>query len=218
MAVSLDFTYLQSNDAKTILITDDTGGYDASTNTGGWGTPNADPSDVILESLDTVDKYHLTLDITYTDSSGVETTYDTIDLYDKFTSEFTKDYGMEFELDMSYLEESGVAAGDSDDVFPDGIYDITYTILDADTDNIVSQKTYYLLADGVIRILVYDNVISNNSTVYKQKQFNADERDWQDLLEALFIYSYFNGLNIQDDSSSRSEKLEMLNFLQQKLN
>lgn len=218
MAVALALTYLQSNDAKTVKFTDNTGGYDASTNTGGWGTPNEDPSDVVLTTLTTANKYWLTLDITYTDSSNVSTTYDTIDLYDEFTSEFVKDYGMIYTLNMSHLQEGGVAAGTSSDVFPDGIYDVTYTITEADTSTVIHEKTYELLVDGVIRQKVYDNQIANVTTVYKQKQFNSDERDWQNLMESMFVSSYFNSLQTQEDDASRSQKLEMLYFLEQKLN
>lgn len=218
MAVALALTQLQSNDAKTIVFTDDTGGYDASTNTGGWGSPNQVTSDVIVTTLTTPAKYHLTLNVTYTNSSNVSITYDTIDLYDEFTSEFAKDYGMIFTVTMAHLQKSGVAAGTSSDVFPDGIYDVKYSIIEADTSTVVYEKNYELLVDGVIRIKVYDNQIANTSTVYKQKQFNADERDWQDLLDSMFITSYFMSLQTQEDDASRSQKLEMLYFLEQKLN
>lgn len=218
MAVALALTYSQSNDAKTLLFTDNTGAYDAVTNTGGWGAPNQVTSDIVLSSATTVDKYWLTLDITYTNSSNESTTYDTIDLYDEFTSKFSDPYGMEFELNMTHLLESGVAAGAVTDVFPDGIYDVTYTITEADTDLLVYAKDYELLVYGNIQIAVFDMIRENVSTVYKQKLFNADERDWQELLEASFIYAYYNGLIASADDAERSKKIEMLYFLEQKLN
>lgn len=218
MAVALALTYSQSNDAKTLLLTDNTGAYDAVTNTGGWGAPNQVTSDVVLSSATTVDKYWLTLDVTYTNSSDESTVYDTIDLYDEFTSEFSKSYGMEFELTMAHLLESGVAAGTATDVFPDGIYDVVYTITEADTDLLVYIKDYELLIYGNIQIAVFDMVCENISTVYKQKLFNADERDWQELLEAEFIHAYYNGLIASADDAQRSKKIEMLYFLEQKLN
>lgn len=220
MAVALALTYSQSNDAKTLLFTDSTGAYDAVTNTGGWGAPNQVTSDIVLSSSTTVDKYWLTLDITYTNSADESTVYDTIYLYDEldFVSEFSKSYGMEFELNMTHLLESGVAAGTVTDVFPDGIYDVTYTITEADTDLLVYAKDYELLIYGNIQIAVFDMIRENVSTVYKQKLFNADERDWQELLEAEFIHAYYNGLIASADDAQRSKKIEMLYFLEQKLN
>jgi hypothetical protein len=218
MAVALKLTYLQSNDAKTIVLTDDTGGYDVSTNNGGWGTPNELTSDVVSVTTTTLNKYHVTLDITYTSAANVVTVYDTIDLYDNFTSEFGKSYGMIYTLDMSYLEVSGVVAGTDDDVFPDGIYDITYSITNANTDAIIYEIDYPFLVDGVIRKKVYDNLNDNFSTIYKQKQFNADERDWQELLEAEFLGCCLHNFEIPNDDSNRSKKLEVLYYLEQKLN
>lgn len=218
MAVALSLDQSQSNDAKTLLFTDSTGVYDVSTNLGGWGTPNQDTGDIALTSITTTGKYWLTLDIIYTNSSDESTTYDTIDLYDEFTSEFSKEHGMEFELTMAHLLESGVAAGTASDVFPDGIYDITYTITEADTESVVYSKEYEYFVDGIIRKLVYDNMHENISTVYKQKQFNSDERDWNTLLESMFTFSYFMSLLTEEDDATRTQKLEMLNFLEQKLN
>ena len=96
--------------------------------------------------------------------------------------------------------------------------DVIYTITEADTSSVVYAKTYELLVAGVIQIKVYDNVKDNISTIYKQKQFNSDERDWQDLMNSMFLYSYYNSLLTQEDDAKRSEKLEMLYFLEQKLN
>jgi len=48
MAVSLSLASpLQSNDAAIIRLQDDTGVYDAVDNTGGWGTPNEELTDII---------------------------------------------------------------------------------------------------------------------------------------------------------------------------
>ena len=217
MAVALTLTYLQSNDSKELLLTDSAGEYDAVTNTDGWGTPNEETSDVVLISNTTASKYHATLDIIYTDSSAEDTTYDTIDLYSVFTSEFSNAYGMEYELNMSHLFESAVAAGTSDDVFPDGVYNVTYTLSEADTSTVLSTVTYNLLLVGVIRALVYTDIYTVPN-VYKQKQFNNDERDWQTLQYSLFSYTYYNSLVTNNDDSEISNKLEMLYFLEQRLN
>jgi len=223
MAVALGLDKLQSNDSKTIKFTDDTGLYDVSTNTGGWdgdqSLGNQDVQEIVATSLTTADMYWLELGIVYTDSSGNETTYDDIDLIENFATEFTsKEHGMEFELNMSHLKESGVAAGDSDDVFPDGVYDVTYTITEADAPVIVDTITYNYFVDGVIRTKVYDKLIDNHSTIFKQKQFSSDERNWQDLNEALFYCGEFKSLEAQINDATETKKLEILYYLEQELN
>lgn len=219
MAVSLDFSYLQSNDRKTIEITDTTGEYDAVSNTGGWGTPNPDPStDVVAATATTVAKYHVLLDITYTDSGGTETTYDTIDLYSEFTSEFAAGYGMVYTLTMAHFEESGVAVGTADDEFPDGIYDITYSITNATDDSEVDSELENILIVGAVRDLMNTEILEGYTNIYRYKDFNADNKDYQALLDSIFLYSYFNALITNNDNSYRTQKLEMLYFLEQRLN
>lgn len=218
MAVALDFDYAQSNDNKIIKITDSTGEYDVNTNNGGWGSPNQPTSDIVGFTTTTASKYHLLLSIVYTDSTSVETTYDNIDLFNNFTSEFLKTYGMEYSLNMSHLKVSSISQGISSDVFPDGIYDITYTIKEADTGTVIYSKNKLFLVYGVIQDLVYDNIYSSYSEIWKQKQFNSDERDWQELLDGIFIYSYYNGMLTDNTAASKSEKIDNLYFLQQRLN
>lgn len=218
MAVALNFSYVQANDNKTIQITDATGEYDVATNTGGWGTPNEDTSDVVALTTTTALKLHLSLDIVYTDSSGVETTYDTIDLYDNFTSEFSKSYGMIYTLTMAHMKVSTVSQGLATDEFGDGIYDVTYTIAPADTDVATSTKNLILFVYGVIQDAVYANMTASNTEIYKQLAFNADEKNYRTQADAVNIYSYYRGMLTNNEDSSQADKIEMLYFLEQRLN
>ena len=52
MALSPIITAVVSNDQTVLTVTDTTGVYDATTNTGGWETPNISGSDVTAATLD----------------------------------------------------------------------------------------------------------------------------------------------------------------------
>jgi hypothetical protein len=225
MALALRLEHLQSNDAKIIKLTDTTGEYDASTRTGGWGSSNPAVSDIVAFTDTSVGKYHISLDITYTDSSNNEETYDTIDLYTTFPTEFNKTYGMEYDLNVSHLKLASdiiglpsSSIGTSADTFSDGYYYVEYSLTDANTGVLVDKVEYLILIYGVIQIKVYDYVRETTNTIYKQKKFNADERDWQNLMDSSFVHSYFTSLVTNQLDSLKSEKLEMLYFLEQKLN
>jgi hypothetical protein len=218
MAIALKLESLQSNDTKVVQLTDTTSEYDGVINTGGWGVANPATSDVVAMTSSTAGKYHVYLNVTYTDSSNNETTYDTIDLYDSFPNEFAKAYGMEYKLNISNLKVSGVSEGSSSDAFPDGFYEVEYVIREADTLTVLDRAQYQILVYGVIQIKVYDYVRETTNVIYKQKQFLADERDWQSLMDSSFVHSYFTSLITNDAEALKTEKLEMLYFLEQKLN
>lgn len=166
------FTIVQRNDSKLITITDSTG-----TGTDGWdGTPAVTDINASTNSL--------TLDITITTSDGAVTDYDTINLYTEF-GPFTTTADLVFELDMSMLLESGIALGTSDDLFPDGLYNIVYTYQKS-TNNLHSD--YSILIDGTIKADIYE-ALRTMSTKYEC----ADNHE-KDILDIIFTRGYYDGL------------------------
>lgn len=175
MAFTLAFTVSQSGDAKTITITDATG-----TGATGWGGANPALTD-IDNSANT-----LTLDITITTSDGTETSYDAIDVHDTFlTGGHTATTDLVYALNCSLITDSGVALGTSDDEFPDGLYEITYTWkkglggTETHTDSVT-------LIDGVVKASVYE-LLRNISIRYECEDYHE-----RDLLDVIFIKGYYD--------------------------
>lgn len=98
MALELKFDVCQSNDCLSFDFTEQTGIYDGTTNTGGYGTPNTEVADIIAAELVIVAPYFT----------------DTIDLY----SQFPDSTGLEIK------NYDGTTGG----VITDGIYTITYNV------------------------------------------------------------------------------------------
>jgi hypothetical protein len=216
MALDLKLTYSQSNDAVRIKFTDATGEYNVSTNETGWGTPNADTSDIVSSTTTTSGKYHLILRISVQTSDLVTKSYDDLDLYSEFTSEFSKSYGMEFTLTPDMLIESGVAMGLSTDAFNDGIYTISYILNNADNSTLVDRKQYTLLVEGKVRKALYTKS-AYIPDIYNCKVFNSDEYDWKSIVETLGIYSIFQGMLANPELNEVNDKLNVLSVLERLL-
>lgn len=123
MAFKLKFTVENGSDCKSIIFTETTGAYHASTNPTGWGTPNPAIADVAT-SLLTIE--NLTTSTTYDDiiitpsSANAQTTITTEDLL-----------------------IAGVSIGDI--TLPDGLYEFTYNIvLDDETEYQAIVKSLFL--------------------------------------------------------------------------
>lgn len=192
MALDLDLSYSQSNDATTLTVTDTAGEYDAANNTDGWGSPNADYADIVA-STDTAsyvpDKYHLTLTITVTDKNGTSTAYDAINLYDHNGAAFTAATDLTWDITAADLVASGTAMGTSSDRLDDGTYAIVYKLANNDDGTTVDTVTESILVDGDVRYDVYNKL--------RQIPVNYDneEKDMtRDIMEALLAYSYLQGI------------------------
>jgi len=156
MVLSLSFSVEERNDNKIITVTDSTGVYDALTNTGGWGAPNPEVTDIDGSN------HTLEMIITITTSDNVEVEYDPIDLFTEF-GPFTTTADLVFELDCSMLLIGTEALGTTDTEFPDGIYEVVY-IYDRGLGSEVST-TVNLLIEGQSRNSVY-NLLREVPTIY----------------------------------------------------
>ena len=127
MALDLSLTYSQSNDAKTLTITDSTGEYTAN-NTGGWTAPNRTYTDIVVSTdvANSGTQTHLILDVAVTDKDGTETTYDTINLWDHNGGAFAAASELTWDFTPADFVSSGTAMGVATDKLDDGIYAISY--------------------------------------------------------------------------------------------
>ena len=217
MALDLSISFEQSNDNKTITITDTTGTYSAD-NVTGWGSPNIDVGDIIEAQYSTVDKYHLILDVSITDSTGTETAYTQINLRDHNGADFTEPADLVFEINASHLISSGVVLGTSDDELPDGLYAIDYRIVDASdstqtetngvttTDNYIVDTIY--LVHGVVKAAVYDQ-LRQIPTDYMCNNCKTDE-----IMEAIFASGYLQAIETSAYVAKQEELIIMLATLE----
>lgn len=121
MALAPSLSICLHNNCKELLLTDTTGTYSA-TNTGGWGAPN-----ITLASVD-----EAIISITFPDTDDTE-----LELDVQATIIAATIVDGEFELDDITTDDTDL----STTKFPDGIYDITYTITESGTDYSYSCKT-----------------------------------------------------------------------------
>lgn len=134
--MALELTMVQRNDNKLITFTD----------TGSWDG---------IATIADISSGELTLTITIQTTSGSAVEYTGIDVYDKFDGPFSTQSDMVYEIDPSMLIVSGgsTALGTDDDVFPDGVYTISY-VYDNGIDE-ASSFSRYVLVDGVVANKVY---------------------------------------------------------------
>jgi hypothetical protein len=122
MALSLDISICQVGSCKSLTFTEKTGAYNASTNTGGYGSPNATIGGTTSR----------TLAITMPDESVV-----TINNATMTAAGFpTTDCSIEYEITSAAL---GLGALTN---LPDGLYTIVYTVVSGGT---TYTKTVYKL-------------------------------------------------------------------------
>ena len=204
MALSLGLSYEQSNNAVTLTLTDTTGVYNVATNPGGWesgGATNPDVTDIVASTVTTAGKYHLKLDVIVTDKAGTATTYDQIDLYDHNGGAFADAGDLIFQFTAADFIESSTGMGDNTDKLTDGVYNITYTLIDAPTDTTITDSIEQdILIDGEVRIDVY-NKLRQVSVDYDNE--NNDKS--YDIMEALLDYTYLLGIGASTDTSQIEE-------------
>jgi hypothetical protein len=202
MGLSLSFTVAESNDNKTITVTDTTGEYNAVTNDTGWetgGATNPDPAGIDGTT------HTLQLVVTITTADGTETEYDAIDLYDEF-GPFTDLTDLVFALDCSMLEVSGDALGTSDDEFPDGIYKFVYIYDEGElTENYANSD---ILIEGRIRNAVYELYRTIPTT------YNCQDCKSKQILDIIFTKAYYDSMVISAYSAREIELLNMLSVIE----
>ena len=216
MALDLSISFAEANDNKSITITDTTGTYQSPDNETGWGSPNIDVGDIVIDSDETNGKYHLLLTITITDSTGTATEYDEINLRDHNGAAFSDATDLVFEINASHLLVTGTALGTNEDELPDGLYAIDYRIVDADyndetngittADNYIVDTTY--LVYGVVKADVYDK-LRQIPTDYMCE--NCSSRD---IMEAIFMYGYLKGIETSAYVAKQEELIVMLATLE----
>lgn len=218
MALTLDLTYSQSNDAETLTLTDNAGTYVLVDNESGWetgGATNPDVADIVAATDTTTgSKYHLVLDITVTDKEGNESTYSDIDLYQiADTVPFTDASDLVFPLTAdtiaTYVDgdmTAGTAMGSSGDMLDDGVYELTYTLRDnAAPQATVATMSEDIVVDGDVRIDVYNKL--------RQIQVDYDFEDVdtsRDVMEALLSYSYLQSIEAASAVAMTEELVNML--------
>lgn len=201
MALDLSLSYVQSNDNKTLIVTDTTG-----TDTGGWG----DGTNIDVTDIDGV-THTLELQVKIKTSDGTETTYDYIDLYDEF-GPFSTTADLVFNITAPLLTSLGSALGTSATQLPDGIYTIGYYVdrgLAGDT-----SLTETILVDGQVRVEVYD-LLRKIPVKYNCSENYRDCFPSEDILDALSWYSYLKGMQFSATLSKQEEILAMLSNLQE---
>ena len=199
--LSLDF--VESNDNKSLIISDTTG--TEATTSWSQGTVGG-----VTISYSTIDgsTYGLELDIEITTSDGTVTAYDTIDLYDVFGG-FTTYNDMVFTIDSTLLKVNTIAIGDATDELPDGTWDITYTLVDVVTpaNNVVYNNV--VLIYGVVEKAVYEKLRAIIS--------KYDNEEWLDdhlTREAMFAYSYLIAIEASAQVAKEEELLNSLSVLE----
>jgi hypothetical protein len=137
MALALALQVAESNDNKTITLTD----------VSNWGDTNP-----VVTDIDGI-THTLGLNVTVTTSSGVETTYETIDLYVLF-GPFSDADDLVFTLDCSRLIVGTTPLGTEDTEFPDGIYTFEYVYDEGlFTEEALEEK---VLIEGRVRNAIYE--------------------------------------------------------------
>jgi hypothetical protein len=190
MALTLSVSYVERNDNKVLTITD---------TTSNWGVGG---------NIGVGDVTTMTLAIDITISDGTITSYDTIDLIT-----FLGLTGASTQADLVIpitpvdLMVAGVPLGTTDDVLPDGIWDITYLV------ESTVPVTSVVLADssfvqGVVRSEVYSLL---------RKMNNAYEWDGcmdEGVLNTIFAKTYLDAINVLDVDARRTAITDQLYTLE----
>ncbi len=189
MALTLALSFVERNDNKVLTITDVT------TN---WGGANIAVANVTT----------MTLAIDITTSDGTLTSYDTIDVITLLGLDGSSvQADLVIPITAALLTVSAVPIGTTDDVLPDGIWDVTYN---------VASTAPVSTATVVETELIYGNV---KEDVYKllRKMNNAYEWDEcmdEGVLNTIFAKTYLDALNVLDISARRTAATDQLYTLE----
>lgn len=190
MAVTLSLEYVERNDNKLITLTD------VSTD---WGTP-------AVGGITT-----LTLDISITESDGITTVYDQIDLVVKNSLGVgSTQANLVFQLDATDFEVSGVAIGTASDVLPDGIYEFHYILDDGLATD--SELNEFVLMEGNVRNDVYE-ALRTIPILYTCNECKSKE-----IMDAIFAYGYLNSIRAGGYVAKTEELISQLYTLERLLN
>jgi len=202
MALDLGLSYAQSNNAVTLTLTDSTGVYADPSNLGGWGAPNELVTNIVASTdTTTASKYHLLLDVIVTDKNGTETVYDQINLYDHAGGAFADTGDLVWEFNAADFIESSTAMGLSSARLDDGVYNISYTLVDNVAPNAqVDGIEQNVLIDGDVRADVYDKL-----RLVPNDYLNENNDKSSDIMEALLAYTYLQGTTASADTSQVEE-------------
>lgn len=225
MALDLSLSILEENDNTGLQITDATGTTATGTATG-WGVTAVEqnpPATVVVTDIvagsdvTTASKWHLLLDVIVTTSDGTSTTYDQINLYDlDTTGPFADNTELVWVIDPSDLVSDSEAMGESTDELVDGIYYITYSLVDnAAHGTIEDAFSVTILVDGKVRVKVYD-VIRQIQSIYNctNEEQPIYNKEFRDVLVALLKYGIFRGLLANLSSGNTTEILNILDTLE----
>jgi len=200
MALELSLAILQENDNTGLQLTDSTGTTATGTATG-WGVVAVEqnpPATVVVTDI--------------VEDSDVQ-----INLYDfDSTGPFADETELVWVLDPADLVSGGTAMGLADDELLDGIYDITYSLVDnSDHPTIENALETKILVDGKVRVKVYD-VLRQIQSIYDCT--NEDEPiynpEYKDILVALLKYGMFRGMIANVCDSNETEILNILDTLE----
>lgn len=112
MALALKFTVIQSDDCKTITVTETTGVYNSTSNIGGWGTPNPAFGSALTA----------TILFKKRNSDGTFTTYNLVNVFPTLPSNSNGTVN---------ITGSQIGLG-TDSTIADGIWELTYTVTGVD--------------------------------------------------------------------------------------
>jgi len=116
MALSLNFTSYQSDDGKTLVFHETTGGVSSIT---GWGSgTNPDLFDAVVATV-AIESEDNDID--------TPTPIDILGIFPGINYFPWDSDTPQYDFDMGNVEENGVT-GTAGDVFPDGIYELTYLV------------------------------------------------------------------------------------------
>jgi hypothetical protein len=193
MAVTLALAYTERNDNKLLTLTD------ISTN---WGGAN-----IAVSAITT-----LTLQIDITTSDNETVAYDVINLvtYGSGLGGGSVQADLVFSFDPSDITDGGVALGTSDSVFPDGIYNFTYT-LDAAIPASAATLDEDVLMEGNVRNAVYE-AMRTIPTLYTCSECKSKE-----IMDAIFAYGYLNSIRAGGYVAKTEELISQLYVLERLL-
>jgi hypothetical protein len=199
MALALNLSVVERNDSKLITFTD--------TSTG-WGT-EGDPAINALAARTSLTN-SIIMNITINTPSEV-IVCDQIDLYD-LAGPFAVQADLVFELDSTVVLSSGVGIS-SNDVLPDGVWDISYKVQTwsgaAWVD--VDEYSFSVLIYGDIKTQVY-NRLRLIPNLYNSKLLMA-----RDIQEPLLYYTFLQSVEKSAFVARKEELLAMLGTLERLL-
>lgn len=184
MALTPTLSFTVQNDNKKITVTDTTVDYGVAGN------------------MNVTDITSLTLDISITSSDNTSISYTQIDLYSLLSGPFASQSELTIDLDPSYLLYGTNPLGTSDDEFPDGVYNIVYTI------NGSIEKEYDVLLDGRVVNASYELL-----RLMPQSYLCGNYED-KDVMDVLFVLAMIDSMESSAYVGNNEAILEQLSVIE----